>query len=358
MLEAIYHPTYVPEKEWFKLQLLLWDKIYRIVPYSVEKDFGPARIADLWDIDESYLPIIDNTIPSRKFLEERKATIISQLKEISKKNSESFVNAKHFYLNTEKVPDWVGEYLKEFGLRSQETYDEWGAEHYLVREDASNFIMSCLAHYLGIAKGMSPLTNHELSCFATFGNQIGRYGEDKPSGENFNSFITGVFDIMVPANIEELEFSEVLDIRNEYKDLRKGARNVLEDIAEEFKLNEIVDGKSAEEAIKNSLEEFKSQVESFNKSNWRRAFKDWKVQTIATVLGTLAGFIAGGPVAALAVSGTSGGISIMNQIAGKEEPSDIGKLTQYYSRINKTIEMKNFNEDLLKYRKAILENYL
>jgi hypothetical protein len=358
MLKAIYHPSYVPDKDWFKVQLLLWDKIYRIVPYSVENEFGPARIADLWNLDEEYLPIIQDTIPSHKYLDERKLIIINQLREISKSSDKSFVDADHFYLNTAKVPDWIGKKLKDYDLRSKGTYTEWGAEHYLVREDATNFIMSCLAHYLGITKGMSPLTDEKMSCFATFGNQIGKFGKEKPSGDNFNSFVSGVFDIMVPSDIEKLDFNDVLDIRNEYNDLRVGARNVLEKISSEFKLNEIVDNESADDAINDALNEFNLIVERFKKGIWRRAFKDWRTQALATVLGAVAGFIAGGPETAIAISSGAAGISIMNTIAGKEESSDINKMVQYFSKINRSIEMKDFNRELIKYRKAILEHYI
>lgn len=358
MLEAIYHPSYVPDKNWFKIQLLLWDKIYRIVPYSVENNFGSARIADLWNIPEEHVPIISDTIPNHKYLNDRKTVITNQLREISKNRIASFKDVEHFYLNTAKVPDWVGEKLKEFGLRSEETYDEWNAEHYLVREDASDFIMSCVAHYLGLSGGMSPLTNSELSYFATFGNQIGKLGEDKPSGENFNSFISGIFNIMIPKDIEKLDFSDVLDIRTEYSELREGARKVIQSIADEFKLNEIINEKRAKKAIIFSLDDFNKKISKFKKAKWRRAFKDWKVQSIATLLGTVAGFIAGGPTAAIAFSAGGAGISIMNQVAGKEEPSDISKLAQYFNQINRKINMKGINKELLLYRKSIHSYYI
>lgn len=354
MLEAIYHPNYVPDISWYKFQLLLWDRIYRIVPYSVEDEFGSFRLADRWDIPKEYVPIIGLRMPDHQYFEDRKIAIKRQLKELSKKKNNLFGEDDHFYLNTAKVPAWVGKTLNQYGLRKKKTCTVWRAKHYLVREDAADFLMSCIAHRMSMNRGMSPLTDKQVSCFATYGNQIGKKGKDQPSGESLNSLVAGVFDILVPGNIEKLSFKDVIDIREEYAQLRGAACNCLESISDEFKLNQVVNKRKADELINFALNKFDDEVKKFKKGTWRHIFKDWKVQTVATTLGMLASYIAGGPEAALALGSGSAGISIMNHIAGKDDPSNIEKTIQYFNRINQRIELNEFLEGLMNYRKLVL----
>ena len=353
MLEAIYHPNYIPDPIWYKSQLLLWDNIYRIIPYSVEDKFGPMQISERWNIPEEFVPTVDLQMPDFQFFEDRKRAIKKQLNEFSKENLKEYGSEDHFYLNTAKIPSWVGDSLKKYRLRKKKTLKVWGSKHYLVRDDASDFLMSCVAHGLSSNRGMSSLTNQKISCFATYANQIGKEGKEKPSGDNLKSLIAGVFDFMVPGDINKLTFKDVIEIRSEYSSLRESASNCIQSISEEFKLNEVIIKKRADDLIQSSLNKFEKEVEKFKKGVWRRIFKDWRVQTLATTMGMVSGFIAGGPAAALGIGTGAGGISILNHIAGKEEPADIGNTIQYFNKINEKIELNEFVEGLINYRKLV-----
>jgi len=354
MLEAIYHPNYVPEISWYKSQLLLWDKIYRIVPHSVEKEFGTKGLSKEWNIPECYVPTVDLCMPDYDYFDDRKLSIKRQLEELSKTHLNTF-EEDYFFLNIAKIPDWVGDVLNEYQLRKKETYKEWDAEHYLVREDASDFLMSCVAHSMSIGRNTSPLTNKKMCCFATYANQIGRIGSEQPSGENLKSLIAGVFDFMVPGNIDKLSFSDVIDIRNEYNSLREAASDCIKSISDEFGLNNAIIKDRADELLKSALEKFEKEVRKFKRNTWKRVFKNWKVQTLATTLGFVGGYLAGGPDVAVAAASGSGGISILNHIAGRDEPARIAKTIQYFNKINEKIALNEYVEGLLNYRKLVFD---
>ena len=108
MLEAIYHPYYVPDKNWYKTQLLLWDKIYRIVPYSVEDKFGQNKTAELWDIPKEHVPTRDIEMYDHQYFEDRKKSIINQLKKLAEVKNVGFTEDQHTYLNSAKSPDGGG----------------------------------------------------------------------------------------------------------------------------------------------------------------------------------------------------------------------------------------------------------
>ena len=354
MLEAIYHPHYVPNKTWYKTQLLLWNKIYRIIPYSVEKRFGPPAIASRWEIPEEYVPAVTLLMPHKQYFRDRERVTKNQLRELSKREIRTFNDDAHFYLNSEKIPKWVAGTLKKHGLRKKKTYVRWGSEHYLVREDAADFLMSCIAHKMSQDRAMSSLTDKQASCFATYGNQIGAQGRQQPSGESLNSLIAGVFKIMVPKEIDKLNFKDVLEIREEYKDLRIAINNILETLANDFRLCEVVDKTRANNLISHALQKFECDVEKFKKRRWRRVFKAWKVQSVGTVLGMLAGYVAGGPKTAVALVGGAAGITLMNHLAGREDPSNLDKTIQYFNNINERIEINEFVEGLINYRELVL----
>ena len=107
MLEAIYHPSYVPDSSWYKTQLLVWDKIYRIVPYSVEKSFGASKLASDWNIEENLVPTKDIDMPSHRYFDYRKEIIVNQFKKFSEIKASNFTDENYFYLNSAKVPDWI-----------------------------------------------------------------------------------------------------------------------------------------------------------------------------------------------------------------------------------------------------------
>ncbi|MBU1951055.1 MAG: hypothetical protein KJ927_20255 [Candidatus Eisenbacteria bacterium] len=178
MLDAIYYPSYLPSKEWFKTQLLLWNRIYRIVPDPMESVFGAKKISSEWGLPEEYVQTLPVAVLDMNYLNQRKRAIIKQLKWLStlKKDlpgnlpdwlvrvlkeldSEGFYTDAPFYLNTGKVPDWVGTKLLEYGLRRREKVDIYNNEHYVIRQDAAELLMSCLTHTMAAHRNMSPLTN-------------------------------------------------------------------------------------------------------------------------------------------------------------------------------------------------------
>jgi len=201
---------------------------------------------------------------------------------------------------------------------------------------------------------MSPLTDKVLSCFATYGNQIGNFGEQKPVGGNLRSLILGIFNIMIPEKIEKLSLSDVLEIREEYSELREAATNVINRLSIEFSLRDVVDETRANKLINEALKKFENEIEKFRKKRLQRIFKDWRIQSVATILGMIGGYITGGPVAAIALATGSAGISIMNHIAGKEAPSDIQKTIQYFSEVQKKVDINEFAEGLINYRRIVL----
>ena len=353
MLDAIYHPNYVPDITWYKTQLLLWDNIFRIVPYSVIDSFGASKLAEIWDIPEKYFRSIDLTMPDKKYFNDRKFAIKNQLLKLSKKKLDNFCDEKHFYLNSAKIPEWVGNTLLEYHLRKEKILDRWGAKHYVVREDASNFLMSCVAHSIGQNRAMSPLTDITLSCFAIYGNQIGTYGNQKPSGENLKSLIAGVFNIMVPENIDTMNFKDILEIREEYSDLRKAVSKVITSLSNEFMLHVVAEEERANELLKYALNRFNTEVNKFKNRRWRRIFKDWKTSSVATVLGAGGAFLAGGPAVAVGCAVGGAGITLMNIIAGREDPSEIQKTVQYFNKIKEKIDYNEFIEGLINYKRIV-----
>jgi hypothetical protein len=353
MLDAIYHPSYVPDKDWYKTQLLIWDNIYRIVPHSVNASFGSSKIADQWEIEENLVQTKDIMMPSHQYFDSREKIITNQFKMLSKIKSHFFTAEDYFYLNTAKVPDWIGDKLNIYKLRKEKVIDEWGSKHYLVRSDVSDFIMSCIAHNFSLEQGLSPLTDRKASCFATYGNQIGDISNRQPVGENLSTFLTGVFNIMVPSNVQMLSFRDIMQIRDEYKDLREAVSNILVTISNEFRLDQIIDKRRAQDLIIQSIENFNHKIDVFNKQRWRRTISDWRTQSLATFLGALAGFLAGGPGIALIVSMTGASVQIMNQVSQKNSTDYIKSSVQYFSKINRRIKLNKIIEEANNYYSKI-----
>lgn len=353
-MNAIYHPSYLPDHNWYKTQLLVWDEIFRIVPYSVEDRFGARRISEIWEVPEDYVPTIDLRMPDHQFFEDRKKVILKQLKHLSKLPNKNFDEDEQFYLNSAKIPEWVAKSLKNYRLRKKRSSAVWGAKHFLVRADASDFLMNCVAYGLSSNLGMSLLTDRKSSCFVTYANQIGLEGEAKPSGDNYSCLLAGVFDIMVPGNIDILTFEDIIEIRNEYGPLRKSVNNCLKAISDEFNLTAVIDDRRGEALIQDSLEEFRRELERFERSSLKRLFTDWRTLSLGSSVAILGALLAGGPSAAIGCAVGSGGVTLLNQLVSANTPSNIQNTVQYFSQINERIDRNTYIDEFVNYRRLIL----
>lgn len=347
MLDAIYHPHYMPNINWYKSQLLVWDKIYRIVPNSVEKKFGACALASQWDISEEYFNTIPVSIPDKDYFNNRKSTIQLQLLELSKRKINSFLDEEHFYLNSEKIPKWLGEYLLELGLRKKNIHQIWESEHYLVRKDASDILMSWLAHSMSHVRAMFPLTNVSSSYYSIYANQIGektRYS----AGESMNDLVTGIFNIMIPSDLSSLSFKDVIFLREEFTSLREALARTIKNLSYEFSLNRFIEINRAKELLDEALNKFSNDIERFKKQTFWRTVADWKMAALATSILTGGAFLAGGPKEALLCAGVGGVLTLLNNLGGKVEPNDIQKGIQYFCNINEKLEIEELINGLKK----------
>ncbi len=52
--DALFHPSYIPTESWAKVQLLLWDRLYRIVPDDMQDKFGDEYINRVFGVYPEY----------------------------------------------------------------------------------------------------------------------------------------------------------------------------------------------------------------------------------------------------------------------------------------------------------------
>ncbi|MBI2417326.1 MAG: hypothetical protein HYV28_05380 [Ignavibacteriales bacterium] len=353
MLNAIYHPSYLPDMNWYKIQLLIWDNTYRIVPHSVEDKYGAQHIAGIWDLEAVYLPTKDIRLPSHDYFESRKSLMINQFKRFSKIQSQSYTNEDYFHLNTAKIPDWVATSLLEYNLRKTNTINLNSAEHYEVREDVSDYLMSCIAHYFNIQHGLSPVTDKLLNCFSIYSNQVGIHNPSESYEGALQSFISAVFNFMVPNNISYLSFKDVIEIRNEYIELRESLVRFLEIISNEFRLEQIIDPERMKELLNDAISKFKQEKLKFEKNTWRRIITDWRTQSISLLVGAFASYLSGGLTAPIYFQLGGASIRIANHMIQKNPTLPIKDSLQYFSNINQQIIHRQLISEADNYYKVI-----
>jgi len=110
---ALYTPSYVPDETWLKYQLLFWDQINRIVPQTMQDQYGDSYIEERFGIDPAFAPAISPTEADLTYFNEHQQAITEAFNSIKDKEGRFEDQNNYFGVHPDKATPWVFEFLKE-----------------------------------------------------------------------------------------------------------------------------------------------------------------------------------------------------------------------------------------------------
>lgn len=340
--DALYQPSYFPELAWLKTKLLLWDRIFRIVPYEMQDKYGDEFIEKEFGIDPSILPMESPNLGDLSGFEWKKDILRNAFAKIAMKKTNRMANQREFGIHPQKAPDWLFEMLDEFGLARDvsTSRNEWEAQHRMVHDEAGKLVLSCLGDQMASRRGLDQLTDHDLSFYVNSAGEV--VIPDKVIAETSLEALLAlaVFKIRVPKDIIYLPMAKVMELRKEYTELRHAFHGAILSLSTAHDLKGTVEPKFARKAINVCLEDFTEKEKKFNKSRPIKIISDWRVQSLGVMLGTIGATIAGGPAAGLIVGIGGAAIQLAHIISNPTKPSDFEKSFKYLQKLNENVEIK------------------
>jgi hypothetical protein len=350
---TVYHPSYLPKKNWTKLQLLFWDKIYRIVPYPMNKEFGDEKVEEIFNIAPEWLPTISPDGSDLQYFDEHESSIKKAFDQLKGKAGEKFNDLGNFGVHPMKAPQWLFEYLENLGLAqlSKNIIGGYTTSHHLVHPYAGELILSCLSDSIAQRRALNSITDRENNYCLTVANNISpslnlRFTEPIESRLAFS-----IFETSIPNDLEKLTFKEIFKLRDDYGDLRKAFHKTMLNLSEEYKLKQIIDVKTAKDQFESCVKDYLEELRKFNsmKGQSIRFINDWKTQVIGVSLGAIATAITGGATVPLIFSFGGISFSAVSQILKSREQNYGQQSFQYLQKLNEAIDAKEVVKNILEF---------
>jgi hypothetical protein len=342
---ALYHPSYVPPDNWLKLQLLFWDSVHRIVPDPMSAKFGDDFIYQRFHIDPGLCPYVSPSSEDHWYFDKHRITIQNAFEKIHKGAGTAYETVERFGVHPRKAPEWVFDSLTRLGLAHMKSRKEHGYfdEHYMVHPEAGKLILSCLGSSLASRRNLHPITEQESNFYVTAANEINSTLADRSNSSVEAALGILVLQCQVPSNLAQLNFADVLRLRESYDDLRTAFHNTVTTITSRFYLNTIIDESVYEQELRSCLESYVVEMNKFNSIRQKliRLVTDWKTEAFTISLGGLGTYAAGGPVEALYIGIASAGLGLAKVLFSNKQVSDVVKSYHYIQVLNKHLDAKH-----------------
>ena len=321
----LYYPSIEPNPIWLRGPLLLFDKVYRIVP----KDYDESPNEQLLTMMEAFPNSIDKVVPNNIDINmnhneldrlETAFQIISdnkpqktEQKIIIHRNGNMSIegyDAIHVRKTTKRVRGLLDQYklISPIPKRIEKSGLSFDDDWLITVPQASDLIMSNLAGKIAKRRNLSMISDQEMDFTFLSLNQKGI--NEIPSGMSANGKLaSAMFDIVVPEETYTLDLKKYKKIREKYSDFRDVFNQTLSD----YELEKIDDVDYLNKTIEDIVNTFKVELEKIQKSTFGRQFKRWTPLSIGTLL-SFASLATLQPEIAITVESASIGIQTIKEI--------------------------------------------
>jgi hypothetical protein len=294
---VLYYPTFEPPAHWLRSYLLFYDQVRTIVPKDVNFSPSPdvSKVIDL--IPDSFSIVA----PDKEdlFVDDINLTRLEKaFKEIAADSGQSnrevtmeFDNGQvcvmnHVFQHYSKTIPRVKELLEEYGLIIPGLGDLYGkpGEFLVVREAASNLILSHIADKLGSRTGVNTITDQQVD----FGF-IACNGLRVSGNENATSKLaSAIIQMEVPDDVLMVEPKRYKDIRESFSQIREPFQKSLTELSQLHRLNAIQDNAVLDQRVLEIATEFDAEIAKLKNSEFGRKLNHWVPIGVGCALSVIA----------------------------------------------------------------------
>ena len=286
----LYYPYYEPPSNWLRSFLLFFDTVRTIVP-SDAKYVPSPEISSILDIYPTALNQIAPSNVDTEINETNRQILRNAFQLIAEKNHSSTKTVKllfdphgdiriegHTFLHESKISLNVRDLLLEYNLINNGISDVVREisnieNYFVVNEEASNLIISCISDKLALRYGLPAVTDIELDFAVNSVNSI--YQTRNAMLEAKSYLAQAIIGLQVPQNISILTPKQYSDIREAYCEIREPFQKLITQMCAMHNLSFISDAQILEEKTKSLAIEVNEKVERIRNSRLGQRIHSW-----------------------------------------------------------------------------------
>lgn len=324
--EVLYYPDFEPSELWLRRYLLVYDKVWSVIPKDAQHELSIATKEHADAIPNSFgtLSPMDRDKSLGKVSLDRLDKVFEQIQNgktragkkneivltMNTRNFDIEVSGSYSFLHYDKFNRQVYELLKKHKLFSQDASKLYqsigGSEEFLaVDPSAANIIMSNLADNIARRKGLNTITDQNIAFMVTSLNSL-----DGPllHVDSRDWLISSVVKFEIPSDIQSVRLKEYKILRESYADMRYAFHDAVANLTNVYRLDRIDDLELLRDKVKNVLADLDKEVRSYKKTRLGKKILQWTPFSIGNLF-ALTGMV-GGLIGNKLVSATGTGASI------------------------------------------------
>ena len=355
LFEVLYYPFFEPTEIWLRRYLLVYDKVWSVVPKDA--NFRPSRgIAEIAElIPNSFETIspteddktsekidIDRLEKAFKLISAGKKNMVNRKELVLRIDTHNggLEIAGHTLLHSDKITHNIFNLLNKYNLINKKAKDVVTSvnsdinDYMVVDVAAANLIVSNLADRIAQRRAFSTITDQEIPFMVSSLDSI----QQKTSTTKVRTMLASmVLKFEIPEDIGSLNHRRYKELRDSYCDIRETFHSVIMNINNLYQLDQISDQNVLHEKIVGVTRNFDSEVQKYKKSIAGKKVKRWAPLGIGS-LATIGGAIISSPEIILTSAGLSVIVAIVQEVfIGKEEETEKNKLKKMLTSIQKDI---------------------
>lgn len=297
-LEALYYPQWDPPSRWLRSSLLFFDKVSVIVPTDAQPEYCEANLR-LRDVLPDTFDELREDWFDPQLNEAQLRSLAAALDDIAESaehdEGQPLQHQETAALHSGKVTYRIADMLRERGLVFAQK-----DQFIHTSSRVAYLILSLLADRYGTRRCLWTLTDDPFGYSLNVLNTRDAVADATAE----NQLATAILSASVPAEIEELEPENFVELRKRYEPLRAIFQTAIRDIARDARLKVIEDGEALKERLDACTSTFVEGVEEVKTSKLGLSFRTWENFGVGTAIDVVANIasmtvpLAGVPLAA------------------------------------------------------------
>ncbi len=366
LFEVLYYPFFEPTELWLRRYLLVFDKVWTIVPNDAhfKPSRGVALIADaIPNSFETVAPTDYDKTPEHLdiYRLEKAFKLISDAKRKPVNKNGIVINiSKHdgrfeivgyTLLHPDKLTNFVLSLLEKYGLVNRSAKDivsrfnRDAADYLIVDADAADLIVSHIADRVARRQAFHTITDQEMPYLISSLPSV----KERARSQYVRSMLSRIIlKFEIPQELVDLTEQQYKELRDSYSDIRETFHGVVMNINNLYNLDYISDSDTMRAKIREVTRDFHLEISRHRKSAVGKNIKRWVplgVGSLATIVGAAA---TQSPEVALTGTGISVIMTfIQHLLQSKETETEKEQLQRMLSSLRKDIIVKSRVKKLL-----------
>lgn len=344
---VLYYPSWNPPVRWLRSMLLFMDRVEVIRPKDVDPEYHSAN-ASVFELAPRVFGEIRKYESNLDLDESEKALLVRGFAAIASSTGSCDRNltididedgrwsfSGYSFLHHSKTNHYIRTQLRRYKLVDKSRTDVANGLHspegfLVVNADASCLILSMLANRVAKSRRLRTLTDRPMDYIV---NALGSK-PDVSTDATAMALASSVISAQIPSGLQNLKAKQYLSIRDRYEDLRRPFHAAIRTLCDDYRLAELTNKSSFDEAVHEATREFSMESDRLRKTAWARGVKTWGTIGLGVLSGACA--LSSGAVAVAGV-GISVALHVYQSLQASPYTTDKRRAQQLLGQLKREV---------------------